>query len=156
MKIVRLALFFVYFLIIANPSSAFTGKVVGISDGDTLTLLDEQRQQVKIRLFGIDAPEKKQPYGQNAKQELSALCFGQIATAEIITTDRYRRKVARVECGGKDASVEMVRLGAAWVYRKYSSDRLLLIAEASAQQRRAGLWSLQADQIMPPWEWRKR
>ena len=132
-----------------------TCKVVAISDGDTLTCLTAERTQIKVRLAEIDTPANAQPYGQKSKAELSALVFGKQVTLATQTKDRYGRTVARVSAGGQDANREMVRLGAAWVYRQYSKDKSLLAVEAEAQASRRGLWSLPQADIVPPWEWRK-
>lgn len=130
-------------------------KVVAISDGDTLTCLTAERAQIKVRLAEIDTPEKAQPYGQKSKAALSALVFGKQVTLAAQAKDRYGRTVARVSTGGQDANREMVRLGAAWVYRQYSKDKSLLAVEAEAQASRRGLWALPQADIVPPWEWRK-
>ena len=130
-------------------------KVVAISDGDTLTCLTAERTQIKVRLAEIDTPEKAQPYGQKSKAALSALVFGKQVTLAAQAKDRYGRTVARVSAGGQDANREMVRLGAAWVYRQYNKDKSLLAVEAEAQASRRGLWALPQTDIVPPWEWRK-
>ena len=137
---------------IAGP---ITCKVVAISDGDTITCLTAKRTQIKVRLAEIDTPEKAQPYGQKSKVALSTLVFGKQVTLATQTKDRYGRTVARVSTGGQDANREMVRLGAAWVYRQYSKDKSLLAVEAEAQASRRGLWALPQADIVPPWEWRK-
>ncbi|MDP1734272.1 MAG: thermonuclease family protein [Sulfuritalea sp.] len=130
----------------------FTGKVVAVADGDTLTVLRD-REQVKVRLVEIDAPEKAQPFGQKSKQSLSDLCFGKTATLADQGSDRYKRTLARVTCDGIDANTEQVRRGMAWVYRKYApKDSPLYAVESEAKAAWRGLW---ADaQPMPPWEWR--
>lgn len=137
---------------IAGP---ITCKVVAISDGDTLTCLTAERTQIKVRLAEIDTPEKAQPYGQKSKDALSTLVFGKQVTLATQTKDRYGRTVARVSAAGQDANREMVRLGAAWVYRQYSKDKSLLAVEAEAQASRRGLWALPQADIVAPWEWRK-
>lgn len=130
-------------------------KVVAISDGDTLTCLTAERTQIKVRLAEIDTPEKAQPYGQKSKAALSVLVFGKQVTLATQATDRYGRTVARVNAGGQDTNREMVRMGAAWVYRQYSKDKSLLAVEAEARTSRRGLWALPQADIVPPWEWRK-
>ena len=133
--------------------AAFLATVIGISDGDTLTVLNENKQQIKIRLAEIDAPEKKQDFGTRSKQSLSDLCFGK--QAEIIpkVKDRYKRTVARVKCAGVDANAEQVNRGMAWVYRQYAKDHNLYILQHEAQRLKSGLWADQSP--TPPWEWRK-
>ncbi len=134
-------------------TAALIAAVIGISDGDTLTVLHEQ-QQIKVRLAEIDAPEKAQAFGARAKQSLSDLCFGK--QAEIIpqARDRYGRTVARVRCDGIDANAEQVRRGMAWVFDRYVTDRSLYAEQNEARTARRGLWAADSDPV-PPWEWRR-
>lgn len=125
--------------------------VIGISDGDTLTAFCDQRQ-VKVRLAEIDAPEKKQPFGERSRQALAGLCFQKQATINNRGRDRYGRTIGRVVCDGKDASAEQVKSGLAWVYDKYVTDRTLYDLQDAARTARAGLWADAAP--VPPWEWR--
>lgn len=127
-------------------------QVVGVADGDTLTVLRDGRQ-VKVRLANIDAPEKKQAYGTRSKQALSLLCFGRNAVLDVGETDRYGRMVAVVHCGGVNANAAQVRNGMAWVYRQYNHDIGLLGIEAAARAARTGLWADQNPQ--EPWLYRK-
>lgn len=136
----------------ADPIAA---RVVGVHDGDTITVLTPDKHQIKIRFAEIDAPELSQPYGKKAKQRLSLMVFGKEVSITPITTDKYRRMVARVYHGNRDINLAMVQSGAAWAYRKYLTDPAFLEAEAKARNTRSGLWGLQSDQIMPPWEWRR-
>lgn len=143
-------------LLLAPPALAETvlGPVVAIADGDTLTVLTEQREQVKVRLSEIDTPERGQPWGNRARERLAALTFGRQVEVAVQDTDRYGRMVGRVRADGVDVNAELVREGSAWVYRRYSRDPELLRLEAEARSARLGLWSLpEADQL-PPWEWR--
>ncbi|MBP0447337.1 thermonuclease family protein [Roseomonas sp. SSH11] len=130
------------------------GRVVGLSDGDTLTLLTAERRQVRVRLGEIDTPESRQPYGTRAQQVLSGLVFGENVRVVVQDTDRYGRPVGRVYAGPLDVNAEMVRQGAAWVYRQYSRDASLLQLEAEAKTARRGLWALPEAERTPPWEWR--
>ena len=127
--------------------------VVGIADGDTLTVLTASKQQHKIRLAEIDAPERSQPFGTKSKQSLSDLCFGKEAEVRPRAMDRYKRIVARVTCAGIDANAEQVNRGMAWVYRLYATDHDLYVLEHEAKVGRRGLWSDSAP--TPPWAWRK-
>ena len=95
------------------------GRVVGVADGDTLTVLDAWRQQIKVRLAEIDAPEKVQPFGQRSRQQLADLCFNQEANIRETARDRFGRTVARVRCQGLDASAEQVKAGMAWAFTRY-------------------------------------
>lgn len=134
--------------------SEVLGKVIAVVDGDTLTVLSD-REQFKVRLVQIDAPEKAQPFGQKSKQSLSDLCFGKSATLADQGKDKYRRTLARVTCNGIDANAEQVRRGMAWVYRKYApKDSPLYAVEDEAKAARRGLWA-DAEPV-PPWEWRHR
>ena len=129
--------------------------VYGVTDGDTLKVRCGEGEQVTIRLGGIDAPEKKMPFGQASKQALSDLCFLQQATITPKTRDRYGRTVADVECRGKDAGAEMVRAGMAWVYVKYAKGyEALYPLQEGAKTTRVGLWADPEPQA--PWEWRHK
>jgi endonuclease YncB( thermonuclease family) len=126
--------------------------VVGITDGDTLTLLTDRREQFRVRLAEIDTPESRQPYGARSRQSLSDLVFRKSVRVAVIDTDRYGRTVGRVYAGAQDVNAEMVRRGAAWVYRRYSTDPALLRIERVARAERRGLWALPEAQRVPPWE----
>lgn len=152
----RLILPFIIILQIATTplyAGELSGKVVGITDGDTLTLLVPGNRQVKIRLSEIDAPERNQPYGAKSKTALSNLVFGKTIFVKDTTSDRYGRTVGRVHTNSADVSAEMVRSGAAWVYTKYASDPTLPVLQKDAKHNKMGLWML--DNPIPPWEWRK-
>lgn len=127
---------------------------IGITDGDTLTLLTLENRQIKVRLAEIDTPEKRQLYGNRSKQVLSNLAFGKQARIEVQTIDRYGRSVAHVYINGVDIGRKMVRKGSAWVYREYMEDETLLAVETAARADQRGLWSLHEAQRVPPWQWR--
>jgi endonuclease YncB( thermonuclease family) len=129
------------------------GRVVGITDGDTLMLLVDRRQ-VRIRLAQIDAPESGQPYGKKAKAALSALAFGKQARIEVVDIDRYGRTIGEVSIDGIDVNREMVRAGHAWAYTKYSHTTEIIELENSARAAKQGLWALPDNQREPPWIWR--
>lgn len=136
----------------------YSGKVVGISDGDTLTLLvpdGASFKQVKVRLAEIDTPESAQPYGQKAKQALSELAFNKQARVVVQDIDRYGRTVGRVYVGNLDVNAELVKSGSAWVYRQYAKDKSLFVLETQARVVKRGLWNLPEAQQVPPWDWRK-
>jgi endonuclease YncB( thermonuclease family) len=136
-----------------GPAADFTGRVVGISDGDTLTVL-KGHTLIKVRLHGVDAPEAGQDFGSRAKQAASGLAFGKEVTVHPVDTDRYGRTVAVVVLpDGRNLNHELVKAGMAWVYTKYArGDAVLARLEAEARAARRGLWS-QASPI-PPWDWR--
>ena len=134
------------------------GTVVGVVDGDTIDVLDDQRAQHKIRLAGIDAPEKAQAFGQQSKEHLSSLVFGRQVLVETGKRDRYGRTVGKVVIDGQDANLSLVAAGLAWHYKKYQgeqspADRLLYAdAEQDARVARRGLWQDAAPTA--PWDWR--
>lgn len=143
-------------LLWGSPARAetLTGKVVRVTDGDTVTLLVDGRRQYKIRLGEIDAPEGGQPFGRAAKRMLSDLVFGRTINARVTDIDRYGRAVAVLTLEGRNINAEMVKGGGAWAYRRYLSDQRYIRWEEEARHARRGLWRLQADQIMAPWDWR--
>lgn len=151
----RLILLAALLLPLCAAAAPISCKVVGVHDGDTLTCLTAQNKQIKVRLAEIDTPETAQPYGNKAKTALSSLVFGKQVSLDAQTTDRYGRTVATVRTGTLTVNHEMVRQGAAWVYRQYNKDQSLLLVEAEAKSARRGLWSLPQADIVPPWEWRK-
>lgn len=132
------------------------GRVTGIADGDTLTLLTDRRQQVRVRLAGIDAPERRQPFGRDSRHMLAGLTFERRARVIVTGTDRNGRLVGRVFVRSRDINAEMVRHGAAWVDLRYAADPALPALEARARAARRGLWALPEAQRLPPWEWRDR
>lgn len=140
-------------------AATYTGRVIAISDGDTLTVLDADRQQHKIRLEGIDAPEKRQPWGQRARQSLGELVFDRMVEIQVGKTDRYGRTIGRVFVDGRDVSLEQVRRGLAWHYKAYAREQTpqarvdYAQAEREARSRRLGLWG--DDGPVAPWDFRK-
>ena len=153
LSINRLLLPLLLLFTLSTQAETLEGKVVKIADGDTLTILTSTNQQVKVRLAGIDTPERKQPFGNRAKQALSSLAFQKQALVEIETKDRYGRTVGVVFVDGLNVNHELVKQGIAWVYRKYTSDKRLYALESEAKQSKRGLW-LQENPI-PPWVWRR-
>ena len=138
-----------------NYHLSFTAKVIRIMDGDTMEVL-YQNQPIKIRLAHIDCPEKRghQPFGTKAKQALSDLCFGQMVTVQGQKYDRYKRLIAVVINDKKQVlNQEMIKLGMAWHFKKYSSDPLYAQLEVEARKHKIGLW--QDRNAIAPWEWRK-
>lgn len=124
--------------------------MVSVHDDDTLTVL-VGKQQVKVRLAEVDAPELRQPYGQRSRQSLAELCFQETAHVEMIARDRYGRGVGKVECAGKDAGAHQVSAGMAWVYTRYApKDSPLYGMQAEAKAARPGLWA--DNEPVPPWE----
>lgn len=138
---------------VAAQAGELRGRVVAVADGDTLTVLDSGQRQHRVRLAEIDAPEKRQAFGERSKQSLSALCFGQQAVIEDQGRDRYGRVIGRVGCAGIDANAEQVRRGMAWVFDRYAADRSLYALQDEAREARRGLWRDSAP--VPPWEYRR-
>ena len=136
----------------ADALEIIEGRVVGVHDGDTVTLLMAGNQQVKIRLAQIDAPESGQAFGQRSKQSLSDMVFNKAIRVEKETIDKYGRTVGTIFINGIDANREQVKRGMAWVYRKYMHDQSLLQDEKVARQGRLGLWF--EPNPMPPWDYR--
>jgi endonuclease YncB( thermonuclease family) len=143
----------------ATHAETLTGRVVGIADGDTLTLLDASKAQHKIRLAGIDSPEKRQAYGQHCKKSLSDLAYDSVATVESNKLDRYGRVIGKVLIDDRDVNLEQIRRGCGWHYKKYQSEQSLndrlsyTSAEESARAHKVGLWA--DKEPVPPWDWRK-
>jgi micrococcal nuclease len=136
-------------------ATILTCLVIGITDGDTINVLcdaDKAPYTVKVRLAEIDAPEKKQAFGQKSKDALSDLCFNQMATIKTQGQDKYNRTLARVSCKGQDAASHMVQAGMAWAYTKYLTDTAIEQLQTSAQKSKRGLWA--DENPTSPWEWR--
>ena len=130
------------------------GLVVSIADGDTITLLDNSNTQHKIRLYGIDAPERKQDYGTKARQTLAALVHNKTVKVDVLETDRYGRKVGKVYVGNMYVNLIMIATGMAWHYDQYAKkDTDLKDAQKSAKKSAIGLWSHPTP--VPPWQWRQ-
>lgn len=133
--------------------ASISGRVVGISDGDTLTLLDASNAQYKIRLNAVDAPEAGQPFGQASKRALSDICYNTTAQVKYVNTDRYGRTVGDVMCDGISANEGMIVRGLAWVYDKYAKNyEYLYSMQDAAKADRVGLWS--ESNTIAPWDWR--
>lgn len=143
---------------IANAAT-INGRVVAVADGDTITVLDNTNTQHKIRLAGIDAPEKKQAFGNVSKKSLSDLVYGKQVDVDWQKHDRYGRTVGKVIINGLDANLEQIKRGMAWFYSNYQNELVLddrlsyLRAHDSAQAGRVGLWSDR--EPMAPWDFRK-
>jgi endonuclease YncB( thermonuclease family) len=131
------------------------GQVVAVGDGDSLTLR-VGNEKVKVRLAQIDAPELAQPYGRESKDALAAMVSKRMVRAEVIELDRYGRSVAEVYLNGRHINRDMVELGYAWAYTKYSRSIHVLELEDAARAAGRGLWQLPEDQRDAPWEWRHR
>ena len=141
-------------------ASILQGQVVHVADGDTITVLDATNTQHKIRLQGIDAPEKAQAFGQKSKQSLSQLVHSKKVTVEFQKKDKYDRSVGKVVLNGTDVCLEQIKLGMAWHYKHYESEQpkedreTYAQAEIAARTNAIGLWK--DKQPIPPWEFRRQ
>jgi micrococcal nuclease len=130
-----------------------TWRVVGVHDGDTITCITPEKEQVKIRLDAVDAPELGQPFGQAAKKALSEKVFGKDVTVVPKKKDKWGRTIGHVMVSGRDVNLELIEEGAVWHYKDYDNNKRLREAEQSARAAKIGLWQ-DADPIAP-WDWRK-
>ncbi len=158
----RTAALAVALLVIAPQILAkeLNGVVVGIADGDTVTLLLAGNQQERIRLAGIDAPEKRQPFGNVSKLSLSEMVYEHQGTVEWDKRDRYGRIVGKLIVDGVDVCLAQLQRGLAWHYKRYEAEQAVTDrwvyakAESDARARGLGLWT--DGTPVPPWEWRKK
>ncbi len=147
-------------LAIVARAETISGKVVAITDGDTITILDANKQQHKIRLAGIDAPERGQAFGQAAKRKLSELVFNRQVTVEFTKRDRWKRIVGLVSLDGRDINEAMIRAGFAWFFKRYEREldagrrQSYARAEAVAREGKRGLWNDPG--AVAPWDYRRR
>jgi endonuclease YncB( thermonuclease family) len=153
-SVICLALIFI--LVLPCPAWAWSGKVISVADGDTITVLHEKRPE-RIRLYGIDCPEKRQPFGKKAKKFTSELVFGKIVEIDPVDTDRYGRNVAFVRVENVTLNEELIKKGLAWVYERYCklpvcNDRWDGL-EREARSSKQGIW--QDSNVIPPWEFRR-
>lgn len=157
---------------LATSAETLSGRVVGVHDGDTITVLDANHKQYKVRLAGIDAPESKQAFGTRSKESLSRMVFGKDVNIDWDKRDRYGRIVGKVwttpestcrtaECPKTlDANLAQLAIGMAWHYKQYEKEQSAedreryAFAEQEARARKAGLWS--DTHATPPWEWRRQ
>ena len=156
----------------ASAADLLEGRVVRIADGDTLTVLDVDQVQRRVRLAGIDAPEKAQPFGERSRQNLARLTFGKAVEVRWHKKDRYGRLVGQVwvaspdvRCQGAgcpktlDAGLAQITVGLAWHYKQYAGEQSpedrerYSFAEVDARAKRAGLW--REGEPVAPWEWRR-
>ena len=141
-------------------AATLQGKVVSVADGDTIKVLDATKTQHKIRLQGIDAPEKAQAFGQKSKQSLSQLVYNKQVTVEYQKKDKYGRTLGKVILNGTDVCLEQIKLGMAWHYKQYKSDQpkedreTYAQVEQTARIQAVGLWKDKMPN--PPWEYRKQ
>lgn len=130
--------------------------MVRIADGDSFAVArSSSAPKQEVRIFGIDAPERGQPWSRRAREALSERAFGKVVRIEPVERDRHDRIVARVTVDGVSLADQQVREGHAWVFRRYTDSKHLLALESEARAARRGLWSLPEAEQVPPWEWRR-
>ena len=141
-------------LILIFPFAAYSwsGQCVAVTDGDTIKVMHEGKAE-KIRLYGIDCPEKNQPFGKKAKWFVSELAFKKIVEVKALNKDRYGRTIALVYVDDKCLNGELLKVGLAWHYKQYSKDKSLAVLEDEARVMKVGLWS--DPHSLEPWEWRR-
>ncbi len=159
MKIFQCLATLLLFISASLNAGTLEGKVVGVADGDTITVLEANNTQHKIRLQGIDAPEKAQAFGQKSKQSLHQLIHNKQVSVEFQKKDKYGRIVGKVLHEGTDVCLEQIKLGMAWHYKQYASEQskedreTYAQAELRAQSQIIGLWK--DTNAIPPWNFRK-
>ena len=136
-----------------TQAATFTGKVVGVSDGDTITVLAAGNKQFKIRLLAIDTPEGGQAFGDKAKQALSQKVFGKVVQIHWEKRDHYNRVLGHIIIGKRWINYEMVAEGWAWHYKQYDKDKRFADAEVKAKAAKKGLWA--GPNPVAPWDWRR-
>jgi endonuclease YncB( thermonuclease family) len=141
-------------------AATLQGKVVSVADGDTITVLDSQKTQHKIRLQGIDAPERAQAFGNKSKQSLHEMVQGKQVTVDYQKKDKYGRVVGKILLNNTDVCLEQLKRGMAWHYKQYANEQpkkdreTYSLAEQQAKTELKGLWK--DKQPVPPWEFRKQ
>lgn len=140
------------FVCVSGCATEWSAKVVSVADGDTLSVL-RRDQRVRIRLHGVDTPEKRQPFGRKAKRFTKQLALGHTATVRTTDHDRYGRTVAKVFVNGQELNAKLLEAGLAWHYRQYDNSPLYARLEAQARAAKRGLWS--QPHPTPPWAWRR-
>ena len=148
--------YFVTLLILSSYlfSLELIGKVVKVSDGDTVTILTSDKTQHKIRLNDIDAPEKKQAFGNKSKDNLAKYIAGKTVKVQYQKKDKYKRILGTIYYNNTDINLQQVKDGYAWVYKKYSNNQTYYKAEKLARDKRVGLWV--DKNPISPWEFRKK
>lgn len=158
---IQIGICFALILVLSTSTYArsdVTGMVVRVADGDTITILTPENKQVKIRLYGIDSPERKQAYGHRARQYTASRIAGKIVRVEIFDIDRYGRSVGVVHTDdGGNLNHELIENGFAWHYTKYCNASFCAgwkQDELKARQSKSGLWKDMSP--IEPWIFRKR
>ena len=149
-----ISIFFLFAVFFALNNEFLKGKVLGFSDGDSITILTADFTQVKIRLHGIDCPEKSQDFGNKAKQFTADLCFGKTVKVEALDTDRCGRTIGMVTLpDGNVLNKELLKVGFAWHYKYFDQSNEFSELEETAKREKVGLWI--HSNAVAPWEFRK-
>ncbi|MGI9265245.1 MAG: thermonuclease family protein [Gammaproteobacteria bacterium] len=150
-------LLLLYGLNACTEAGEYTARSVRIFDGDSFIATRSNGVEIEIRLFGIDAPERHQPWSRKSREALGELLRDTDFSVSTVTIDRYDRTVAVVTLpDGRQVNSEMIRAGHAWVYRRYTDDDVMLALEDQAKKNKLGLWRLPPAERIPPWEWRSQ
>ena len=152
-KCLQIVFFILLFCSYAN-SLELVGKVIKVSDGDTVTLLTDDKISHKIRLNDIDAPEKKQAFGNKSRDNLASYIAGEIVTVKYKSKDRYGRVLGTIYFDNLDINLQQIKNGYAWVYKQYSKNQTYYKEEQKARDLKKGLW-IEKEPIAP-WEFRKQ
>ena len=156
---IRKCFFFLILTICNTHAASLTGTVVAVADGDTITLLDSNNRKHRIRLIGIDAPEKSQSYGQRSKHSLAELVYDKNVTIHYEKQDRYGRTLGKVLVDGRDVNLLQIERGMAWWYLAYKQDQTIYdrvfyqATEHSERLAKVGLWAEKSP--IPPWDFRR-
>lgn len=155
----KLVILICLFFTLNTNASEIIGQVIKVTDGDTITVLDANKDQYKVRLSGIDAPEKKQAFGNVSKQPLADMVVGQVVTVGYNKRDRYGRIIGKVMFKGTDVNLEQIKRGYAWHYKKYEKEQdvedrsIYAQEEYTSQKNKLGLWL--DGRAIAPWDYRK-
>ncbi len=152
-KCLQIVFYILLFCTYAN-SLELVGKVIKVSDGDTVTILTEDKVSHKIRLNDIDAPEKKQPFGNKSRDNLASYIAGEIITVKYKSKDKYGRILGTIYFENLDINLQQIKNGYAWVYKQYSKNQTYYQEEQKAKDLKKGLWI--AKEPLAPWEYRKK
>lgn len=144
----------IFLLLISPQVEILKGRVIGVTDGDSIVLLLKNNTQLKVRLEGIDCPESHQDFGEKAKQETVMLCFQKEVTLHKTGVDRYGRTLGFIFVGDTNVNRELIRTGYAWHYKKYNKDPELAELETKAREMKVGLWSQPNPEA--PWDYRHK
>lgn len=150
----RTLLMFLFLLPLWQSLETISGKVVGVSDGDTIVVLLSDNRELRVRLEGIDCPEKKQDFGEKAKQATATLCWNKEVKIIKSGTDKYGRTLGFVYVDDMCVNEELLKMGLAWHYKKYNSDPHYSQLEKNARERKVGLWSQPDPEA--PWDFRHK